>query len=50
MLQNLLAERFHLVVHQGTRTFPGYDLVIKKGGSKLKESTPDPNAIVVRRQ
>jgi uncharacterized protein (TIGR03435 family) len=27
MLQNLLAERFHLKVHHETRNFPGYELV-----------------------
>lgn len=44
MLQSLLGERFHLAVHHETRNFPGYDLVVAKGGPKLKESTPDPNA------
>jgi uncharacterized protein (TIGR03435 family) len=43
MLRNLLAERFHLRVHHETRNFPGYDLVVAKGGPKLKEVTPDPN-------
>ena len=44
MLQNLLAERFHLVVHHETRNFSGYELVVAKGGPKLKEVTPDPQA------
>jgi uncharacterized protein (TIGR03435 family) len=35
MLQNLLAERFHLVVHHETRAFAGYELVMDKGGAKL---------------
>lgn len=35
MLQNLLAERFHLVLHHETRFFPGYELSIAPGGSKL---------------
>jgi uncharacterized protein (TIGR03435 family) len=36
MLQNLLAERFRLVVHREHRTFPGYALVVARGGPKLK--------------
>jgi uncharacterized protein (TIGR03435 family) len=35
MLQNLLIERFHLVVHHETRSFPGYELTVAPGGSKL---------------
>jgi uncharacterized protein (TIGR03435 family) len=35
MLQNLLAERFQLKVHHETRNFPGYELVVAKGGPKL---------------
>jgi uncharacterized protein (TIGR03435 family) len=41
MLQNLLAERFHMVVQRGTKDFQGYDLVVAKGGHKLKESSPE---------
>jgi uncharacterized protein (TIGR03435 family) len=44
MLQNLLVERFHLVFHHETRGFPGYELVVDKGGPKIKEVTPNPNA------
>ena len=36
MLQALLAERFALVAHQGTRPLPRYVLSVDKGGSKLK--------------
>lgn len=43
MMRNLLAERFHLEVHYEKRNFPGYELVVAKGGPKLKESKPDPN-------
>jgi uncharacterized protein (TIGR03435 family) len=44
MLQNLIVERFHLVFHHETRNFPGYELVVDKGGPKFKEVTPTPNA------
>ena len=44
MLQNLLAERFHLVFHRDTRNFPGYALVVDKGGPNFKEVTPAPAA------
>jgi uncharacterized protein (TIGR03435 family) len=44
MLRNLLMERFHLAFHRETRNFPGYELVVAKGGAKLKESTPAPAA------
>jgi uncharacterized protein (TIGR03435 family) len=40
MLQNLLSERFHLVFHHETRNFPGYALVVDKGGPKFKEVVP----------
>jgi uncharacterized protein (TIGR03435 family) len=42
MMQNLMAERFHMVFHHDTRDFPGYQLVVDKGGSKLKEAIADP--------
>ena len=35
MVQALLADRFHLVVHTETREFPIYELVVAKGGAKL---------------
>ena len=41
MLQPLLVERFGLKFHHETRELPVYELVIAKGGSKLKESTDD---------
>ena len=40
MLQPMLEERFKLVVHKETKQLPVYDLVVAKGGSKLKEATP----------
>jgi len=40
MLQNLLAERFKLVVHQEKKDLPMFELVVGKGGPKMKES-PD---------
>jgi uncharacterized protein (TIGR03435 family) len=43
MLQDLMAERFHLVVHHETRNFPGYALVVATGGPKMKETAEAPN-------
>jgi uncharacterized protein (TIGR03435 family) len=42
MLQNLLAERFKLVVHQETTELPMYALVVDKNGPKMKESAAAP--------
>ena len=39
----LLADRFHLQAHIETKTLPVYDLVIAKGGPKLKENTALPS-------
>ena len=36
MLQPLLAARFHLVIHRETRELKGYEMVIDKGGPKIK--------------
>ncbi len=47
LLQALLADRFHLKVHQETRTLPMYDLLLAKGGSRMKANppaTPSPDA------
>lgn len=44
MMQQLLQERFHLEIHREKRNFPGYELVLAKGGPKLKESRPDADA------
>jgi uncharacterized protein (TIGR03435 family) len=44
MLQNLLAERFHLRLHHETKTRPGYELAVASGGPKLKKWDPAANA------
>jgi uncharacterized protein (TIGR03435 family) len=41
MLQDLLATRFHMVVHRTTKQFPGYELLVAPGGAKLKSWSPD---------
>ncbi len=38
MLQNLLAERFHLGLHHENKEIQGYELVVGKGGPRLKAS------------
>ena len=38
MLQALLADRFKLVVHNGTKPLPEYVLTVGKGRSKMKEA------------
>lgn len=38
MMQNLLADRFHLKAHFETRVMPVYDLIVAKGGPKLTEN------------
>ena len=40
MQQNLLATRLGLVVHREKKEMPVYELVVAKGGSKLKEAAP----------
>jgi uncharacterized protein (TIGR03435 family) len=42
MMVTLLKERFHLQTHIETKTLPVYDLVIAKGGLKLKENATPP--------
>lgn len=39
MLAQVLTDRFHLKVHNETKTLPVYDLVVLKSGPKFKEST-----------
>jgi uncharacterized protein (TIGR03435 family) len=38
MMQNLLKERFHLAYHMEKRNLDGYELVVAKGGPKLKNA------------
>jgi uncharacterized protein (TIGR03435 family) len=44
MLQHLLAERFHMVVHHEMRDYDGYDLLVAKGGLKMKKSSGEDSA------
>ncbi len=39
MMQNLLAEPFHLRFHRVTKVLPAYELVVANGGFKRKESS-----------
>jgi uncharacterized protein (TIGR03435 family) len=43
MMQALLAERFHLTVHRGSKQIPVYELVVAKGGMKMKDAATDPD-------
>ncbi|HVW09235.1 MAG TPA: TIGR03435 family protein [Bryobacteraceae bacterium] len=38
MLRTLLKDRFHLQIHQVSREFPAWNLVVSKGGPKLKDA------------
>jgi uncharacterized protein (TIGR03435 family) len=38
MIQSMLEDRFKLKVHRETRILPGYEIVIAKGGPKIKLS------------
>ncbi len=42
MMQNLLAERFHLKLHIASKDFAAFELVVAKTGLKIKESTDTP--------
>jgi uncharacterized protein (TIGR03435 family) len=41
MLRQLLADRFHVAVHRGTKEVSGYALIVSKGGPKLKPADMD---------
>ena len=41
MLQAMLQDRYKLRAHTESRELPVYDLVVAKGGPKLKAATPD---------
>ena len=41
LLQSLLADRFQLKVHTTPKQVPVYDLVVAKGGAKLRDSATD---------
>jgi len=43
MMQHALVDRFKLKVHTETKTLPVYELVLAKGGSKLKDTDPTGN-------
>lgn len=44
MLEDLLADRFGMMVHKEFREGPAYDLVVAKGGLKLKPTDLDPES------
>jgi uncharacterized protein (TIGR03435 family) len=46
MMQALLADRFQLKVHHGTKEMPVYALVVAKSGPKFKEGAPDAQSIL----
>ena len=41
MLQAMLADRFALKAHRETNDLPIYELTVAKGGSKMKQTSPD---------
>ncbi len=44
MMQRLLEDRFQIKSHHETKDLPVYLLEVAKGGLKMQESAPDPNA------
>ena len=45
MMQNMLAERFKLVIHREKKELPIFELVVGKGGPKFKESEDQADAV-----
>ncbi len=45
MLQTLLAERFHLQIHHVEKQVPVFNLVVDKGGPKLKPTSGDKTSL-----
>jgi uncharacterized protein (TIGR03435 family) len=41
MMQNLLAERFQLMIHREPREVSGFELVVAEKGPKMKSASPD---------
>jgi len=48
MMQLLLVERFHLTLHKGSKDIPVYELVVAKGGIKMKDAATDPDPALKR--
>ncbi len=50
MLRALLADRFKLVLHSGTKQLPAFVLIVGKGGPKLTEAdgSADPNCLYIQ--
>jgi bla regulator protein BlaR1 len=48
MLQSLLADRFHLVIHREPGQISGYVLVVAKNGPKMERADPDQKDIKIR--
>ncbi len=44
MMRRLIEERFQMKMHREKKDFPVYVLEVGKGGLKMQESAPDPNA------
>jgi len=42
-MHSLLVERFHLVVHRGSKQAPIYEMVVAKGGMKMEDASTDAN-------